>query len=611
MSGIGGVIDFKHDVTNQKPIFFEMIKTLKHRGSYDEGLYTSTHAALLHTRFYATDSENGQQPAFYINCTKQKYVLVYDGELLNSAELRKTLTHAGYTFKTKNDTEVILIAYDYWGKDCVKYLNGSFAFVIYNDQSEQVFLARDPFGGKPLFYTLVQGCLIFASEIKGILAHPLVDAKIDVNSIAELILLGPGKTPGSAVFKDIYELKPGERATFNQGNWCSDSYYQLKDQSFEDSEAQAIEKLKKMVIHSIEKQCESDVPIGCFLSGGLDSSCIASIANQYMHSKGKKLKTFSVDYVDNEKYFKPSYFQPNSDQAYIKKMVKYLDSEHHYIVLNHQDLIHCLNEAVEARDLPGMADIDSSLYLFAKEVKKKVDVVLSGECADEIFGGYPWYRDEEIRNFDGFPWARSLDYQASFLTDYWQQKININAFVDSRYRDTLKKTHCLKGIDDTNKRIKEMMNLNLNWFMQTLVDRSDRMGMANSLLIRTPLCERNIIEYSYAMPWSLKFYKNKEKGILRKAVEDFLPEEVCWRKKSPYPKTHHPKYLKALQIMLKDMLEKDEPIWQIIKREKAEELLHEDNPQPWYGQLMTTPQTIAYFLQINYWLKKYNVKIIE
>ena len=290
-------------------------------------------------------------------------------------------------------------------------------------------------------------------------------------------------------------------------------------------------------------------------------------------------------------------------------MADTLKSEHHLITLNNKDLANALFDAVDARDLPGMADIDSSLLLFCKEIKKHCTVALSGECADEIFGGYPWYRDKNIRAINGFPWSQSTQYRKNFIKDEIKLPDSYE-YVYSRYKDTLINTSKINNLSPLESRMKEMMKLNLEWFMQTLLDRKDRMSMYNALEVRVPFCDYRIAEYLYSVPWEYKEYNSYEKGLLRKSMEGILPEKILWRKKSPYPKTHNPIYLSIVSELLKKIIEnKSSPVLSFIKKSELEKLLKTERNEPWYGQLMTTPQTIAYFIQINYWLQKYNIKI--
>ena len=608
MCGIAGEVSFSNSIIKNKESFLRMQKVLAPRGPDQNGIYIKDKVALIHSRLCVIDIENGLQP-MTVKYGECEYTIVYNGELYNTDEVRDELKSYGHKFLGHSDTEVMLKAYIQWKDECVNKFNGIFAFAVWDDKEQRLYFARDRIGVKPLFYTVVNNSFIFGSEIKALLEHKYIEPEINENSIAEIMFIGPGRTPGCGVFKGINEVKPACCGYYNKSGIKIRKYWTLKDREHTDSFEQTVEKVCELVEDSITRQLVSDVPVGTFLSGGLDSSIISSIANSYFNEKGQKLMTFSVTYEDNEKYFKSSKFQPNSDAEYIKKMVEYLGCEHHLITLKNKDLADALYTAVDARDLPGMSDVDSSLLLFCKEIKKHCTVALSGECADEIFGGYPWYRDKEIRAINGFPWAQSTQYRKSFITDEIKLP-NAEEYVYSRYKDTLINTSKIDNISPLESRMKEMMKLNLDWFMQTLLDRKDRMSMYNALEVRVPFCDYRIAEYLYSVPWEYKDYNSYEKGLLRKAVEGILPEEVLWRKKSPYPKTHNPEYFSIVSKKLREIIENsNSPMLSFIKKSELEKLLNSDKPQPWYGQLMTTPQTIAYFIQINYWLEKYKIII--
>lgn len=610
MCGIAGMITWKESLEKQTPVFEAMQSTLRRRGPDQKGLYIDGPAALIHTRLSVVDMENGRQPMIYTQ-GREEYALVYNGELYNTSELRSDLKNLGHQFRGHSDTEALLHAYVQWKENCVEHLNGIFAFAVWEKHKRRLFVARDRVGVKPFFYVLKDGIFLFASEIKALLKHPMVEAEIDTHSIAEIMLIGPGRTPGRGIFRGIEELPPAVCGFFGRDGLKLWQYWKLEDREHTDTFEQTAEKVRSLVIDSIERQLVSDVPIGTFLSGGLDSSIISSVASRYLRGKGEELCTFSVDYRDNEQYFQASKFQPNSDDTFIQRMNQYLGSKHHRVLIDTGELVEALYTAVDARDLPGMADVDSSLLLFCREVKEHVTVALSGECADEIFGGYPWYRDKEIRERDGFPWAQSTAYRAGFLRPEFAAEFDAFSYVDERYRKALAETSVLPGTNGLERRMKEMMNLNLWWFMQTLLDRKDRMSMDNGLEVRVPFCDYRIAEYLYTVPWEMKDYQNREKGLLRMAMRDLLPDEVLWRKKSPYPKTHHPAYLKAVSERLREvMVDPAAPILRIVRKESLETLLKDNSPVPWYGQLMTTPQTIAYFLQMNYWLEKYRIRIV-
>ena len=608
MCGIAGEVSYTNSVIKNKDSFLKMQKVLEPRGPDQNGIYIKDKAALIHSRLCVIDIENGLQP-MSAKYGENEYSLVYNGELYNTDEIRAELKSHGHKFLGHSDTEVILKSYIQWKDECVNKFNGIFAFAVWDNKEQRLFFARDRIGVKPLFYTIVNNSFIFGSEIKALLEHKFIEPLIDENSIAEIMFIGPGRTPGCGVFKGINEVKPACCGYYNKSGIKIRKYWTLKDREHTDTFEQTVEKVRELVKDSITRQLVSDVPVGTFLSGGLDSSIISSIANSYFKEKGQKLMTFSVTYEDNEKYFKSSKFQPNSDTEYIKKMVEYLGCEHHLITLNNRELADALYMAVDARDLPGMSDVDSSLLLFCKEIKKYCTVALSGECADEIFGGYPWYRDKEIRAINGFPWAQSTVYRKSFIKDEIKLP-DAEDYVYSRYKDTIINTSKIDNITPLESRMKEMMKLNLDWFMQTLLDRKDRMSMYNALEVRVPFCDYRIAEYLYSVPWEYKDYNSYEKGLLRKAVEGILPKEVLWRKKSPYPKTHNPKYLSIVSKKLQEIIENsNSPVLSFIKKSELEKLLNSNKSEPWYGQLMTTPQTIAYFIQINYWLEKYKIII--
>ena len=356
---------------------------------------------------------------------------------------------------------------------------------------------------------------------------------------------------------------------------------------------------------AIKRQMVSDVPIGTFLSGGLDSSIITAICAGELANRGERLQTFSVDYLNNDRYFQRSIFLPDSDNVYIRLMQKELQTEHNWCVLTPEDLLNALEDATCARDLPGMADVDFSLLAFCGVIRGKVKVALSGECADEIFGGYPWYRNPEIRSKAGFPWAQNTEMRSALLLP--DCKKSAEAFVMDAYRETCFRSDILPGTKPDERRMKEMVNLNFRWFMQTLLERKDRMSMFHGLEVRVPFCDYRIAEYLYGVPWEMKDYQGREKGLLRHAMKGILPEAVADRKKSPYPKTFDPRYEQLAEARLTELLATDSPLWYLVRKEKVKSLLQCDFSWPWYGQLMARPQTIIYLLQLDFWLRKYQV----
>lgn len=608
MCGIAGAISFAEDMRADMKIYENMQRAILRRGPDQRGIIMTKEAALIHTRLAVIDIEGGRQPMTYSG-ENGNYIIVYNGELYNTDEIRSEL-EKDFSFETRSDTEVVLKSFVKWGENCVERFNGIYAFAIYDEVRHRVFLARDRIGVKPLFYAVCQDKLIFASEIPALLEHPDVPHEIDSQGVAELVLMAPGRTSGCGVIRGIEEVKPACCGFYSAEGLKLRKYWKLSAYELDEAFEQTVEHVRELLLDSIRRQLVSDVPVCTFLSGGLDSSIISSVAASEMKKQGKTLHTFSVDYRDNDKYFKKSHFQPNSDPEYIRCMAEYLGSEHHWTVIDTPELVSALDDAVEARGLPGMVDVDASLLLFCREIKKHGTVALSGECADEIFGGYPWYRDKDIRMTDGFPWAQSTSYRSRFLAERFASEIDAEEYVYNAYRNTADSAEKLPSDSSTDSRMREMTQLNFDWFMQTLLDRKDRMSMYSGLEVRVPFCDHRIAEYLYNVKWEYKDWKGREKGLLREAMKEWLPEKVLYRMKSPYPKTHNPSFLAAVTEKLKGILSNDTPITEMIKREELERLLrHEDNIQ-WYGQLMNLPQTIAYFIQLDYWMKKFNIKII-
>lgn len=604
MCGIAGIITGNYDLREKKPLIERVSSTLKMRGPDAKGEYVTKNTALIHRRLSVIDVERGAQPMHF-----GKYVIVYNGEIYNTDEVRNLLKTYGYEFETHCDTEVVLKAYDKWQEESVKKLNGIFAYAVYNKEEGSLFLARDRIGVKPCFYSLKKDLFAFASRIESLLCIPEIKPVVDERGLNEIFMLGPAKSIGSGIFKDIQELPPASYLTYKNGSVDVKTYWQLKAREWNENLDETVEHTKFLVKDAIERQLVSDVNLATFLSGGLDSSVISKVAADKYKNQGKILQTYSVDYVDNDIYFKKSLFQPNKDSDYIGLMADYIGSNHHNIVLENSLVAQALKPATIARGVPAFADVDSSLLLFCKEVKKDVTVCLSGECADEIFGGYPWYHRKEILFEDCFPWARSTAARRNILKDGFLPRGE--EYIDNAYRNTLQKTSYLPQDNKTERRMREMFMLNLDWFMQTLLARKDVMSMESSLEVRVPFCDYRLVEYAYNMPWSMKALDGREKGILRKAFENDLPYEIAWRKKSPYPKTHNPVYFKCVCDLVKSALEdKETPLNEMIDKTSVYQLM--ENPdgmtEPWYGQLMQVPQVLAYIYQIYVWIKNYNVE---
>ena len=611
LCGITGIVNIKKDITKNKSILERMTSTLTKRGPNQEGYYLSSHAMLGHRRLIVVDPAGGTQPMIK-DKESNKYVLVYNGELYNTEELRSTLKRMGFHFNSYSDTEVLLTAYIAWGPDCVQHINGIFSFGVWDEKNKSFFMARDHLGVKPLFYSIVEDNFIFGSELKALLANPLVEPVIDEGGICEILGLGPAHSEDSGIFKDVYQLPPAHSLLYTRDGLKVEEYWKLKSIEHNESLKETIEHVRNLVTDAIQRQLVSDVSVCTFLSGGLDSSIISAVAASEFRKRGETLNTYSIDYEDNKKYFTATSYTPTTDDQWVDVMVDFIKSKHHRIVLDNKMLVKTLENAVEANDLPGMADIDSSLLLFCSEVSKDNIVALSGECADEVFGGYPWYTNPELKKLTTFPWSNAVKERKALLTPELQH-IDIEGYVTNQYNNTIKKVPLSETDSNGEISSKNMFYLNIKWFMTTLLTRKDRMSMANSLEVRVPFADYRIVEYAYNIPEQFKFFKEREKGLLREALKGLLPEDVLWRKKSPYPKTFHPDYTLGVQKWMKEILEdKSSPILQILNETKIHEIINSVGKsfgKPWFGQLMSGPQLIAYLIQLDLWLRKYKVSI--
>ncbi|WP_416175823.1 asparagine synthase (glutamine-hydrolyzing) [Clostridium sp.] len=611
MCGIAGWINLKEDISKNRDVIINMTNTLKKRGPDDEGHYLSKNALLGHRRLIVVDPSGGAQPMSK-SMNAKKFIIVYNGELYNTEDLRQELKDLGYHFDSYSDTEVLLTTYIHWGKDCVKHINGIYAFAIWNEDKKELFMARDPLGVKPLFYTIKNNSLIFGSEIKTLLAHPFVEPIIDRQGLTEVFALGPARALGSGVFKGIREVPPANYLIYTRDGAKLVEYWKPRCRVHNEDVDTTAEHVKFLLSDAIKRQLVADVPVCSLLSGGLDSSAISAVAASEFKKQGKILNTYSIDYKDNDKYFKANSFEPTPDRVWALKMSKFINSNHHSIINDNNELADALYDSVIAGDLPAMADIDSSFYLFFKEIRKKNTVVLSGECADEIFGGYPWYRREEDINANTFPWSKSINSRKEILS-HDLKKLDLEGYLNSQYQDTLKQVPHLDGESKSEYRMRELFYLNIKWFMITLLTRKDRMSMANSLEARVPFADYRLVEYAFNIPSEIKFYKGREKGLLRKALKGILPDEILERKKSPYPKTHNPEYTKNVQKqMRKIMKDKTSPLLDLIDKKAVKALVDTGGSSfkaPWFGQLMRGPQLLAYLIEVNTWLKEYKIKI--
>lgn len=616
MCGYAGFCNLNNNISisNKIDTLKKITQALTHRGPDEEGYFTNECINLGHRRLIIIDAKNGKQPMSF-KYKNNTYTIVYNGQLYNAKDIRENLMAAGLDFNGYSDTEVILKAFAYYGSSIFKEFNGIFSFAIWNENKQELTLARDHFGIKPLYYTILNGTLVFASEIKAILNYPGFKTQVDKQGISELFGIGPAHTPGTCVFKNIFEIKPAHYATFNKDGFKTFRYWKMETKEHTDSFEETCNKVHYLLDDSIKRQLVSDVPLCAMLSGGVDSSIIVAYASKYLKANGMPpLTTLSVDYVDNDKNFVKSDFQPNSDNYYIDIMKNAFGTNHHAIVLDTPELAQYLKDAMIARDFPGMADVDSSMLLFCKNIKNYASVALSGECSDELFAGYPWFFRDDALNSGTFPWSIAINERQNLLNENISKEIDLKNYIDFRYNESISEVEFAKNDSEETKQKRVISYLTINWFMQTLIDRADRMSMHSGLELRVPFCDYRLAGYMWNVPWEMKAYKGREKGLLRHVVKDLLPKEIVERKKSPYPKTHNPSYLKAVKEMLTEIMkDTNAPINNLLNRSYILDILQTDGKaftRPWFGQLMTGPQLMAYLCQVNMWLEMYKPEII-
>ncbi|HBW34170.1 asparagine synthase (glutamine-hydrolyzing) [Desulfosporosinus sp. BICA1-9] len=629
MCGIVGQMDWERDLTLQKDVLIGMTQTLIPRGPDAEGYWLTPRAAFGHRRLVVVDPKGGLQPMIRRR-GEHTFTLIYNGELYNTPELRQELLSRGYIFEGHSDTEAVLLSYLEWGPSCVERFNGIFAFGIWDSQEQQLFVARDRLGVKPLFYSELLKGLVFASELKALLKHPAISPNLGTEGLSEIFLLGPARTPGVGVYEGISELRPGHFLIYSANGLRIRRYWALPNHVHEDDLPTTIAKIRELFVDTVQRQLVSDVPIGTLLSGGLDSSAITAIAAEFQNLNGHgSLPTFSVDYAENDKYFQANEFQPSADGPWIERVSQTFGTKHTNCAFKIPELVQALKASTIARDLPGMADVDSSLLLFSREIKKKVTVGLSGECADEVFGGYPWFHRQDALDAQTFPWTLHVENRLQILSPELHELLHPRDYLLKRYEEALSEipllpssssvihqdSRTLTGNLQREARIREITYLTLTRFMPTLLDRKDRMTMATGLEVRVPYCDHRLVEYAWNIPWEMKAIEGREKGLLRQALTGILPDDVLWRRKSPYPKTHHPSYLSTVRTWLRDILaDKTSPVLPFINVPALRDLmkLSDTMPsgRPWFGQLMDIPQLFAYLIQVNYWLVENKVRIL-
>ncbi len=609
MCSINGCVDFCTPHGIDSHAIRAAGRAMAHRGPDAHGEFFTSHVGFYHNRLAVMDPARGKQPMQATHRGKT-YTIVYNGEIYNCTELRRELTRLGALLVTDCDTEVVLWSYILFGEEAPKHLNGIFAFAVYDPAAQKVFVARDRLGVKPFFYTRNGTKFHFASEVKGLLAQREIPAEVTQEGLWQLFYLTPVTLPGQSVFAQIKELLPAHAGRITRDGFESWAYWKLEARECRDDAKTAAATVRTLLRDAVTRQLESDVPLAVLLSGGLDSSAITAVAAEVLRGKGKQLSTYSFEYEGNKESFRPTLFQPQGDDQYAAQLAGELGTAHTVLTAPTAEVAKRLYDATLARDLPGQADIDSSLLYFCKEIKSRHTVLLSGECSDEIFGGYPWFYRPEMLSRDFFPWAHDPHARASLFDDSLVQSARGLEYLREICRKSTADCPLLDGESAEEETARKATWLSTRYFMANLLSRKDHMSMNAAVEVRVPFADHRILEYVFNVPWRIKYENGVEKALLRRAMTGALPDRVLWRKKSPYPKTHNPAYEEAVRRMLGERLSRAGGfLSEYLDRRRLQMLLDGENVT-WQGQLMGRPQLLAWLYQLDVWMEHYNVKLI-
>jgi asparagine synthase (glutamine-hydrolysing) len=606
MCGIVGWVDFSRSLADERGAVEAMTATMTCRGPDAGGVWCSERALIGHRRLAVVDLPGGVQPM-----SDATAVLTFSGEIYNFRELRRELEGFGHTFRTMSDTEVLLRAWLQWGADCLPRLNGMFAFAIWDAAREELFLARDRLGVKPLCFAHTRDGVLFGSEPKAVLAHPGFRAELNADGIAELFAPIGTRTPGHGVYRGLSEVRPGHLVQVNRDGLTSRAYWELAARPHADDEAATITQVRELLTDIVDRQLVADVPLCTLLSGGLDSSTLTALAARALERDGRgKLDTFSVDFPSSQDGFQPDPFRPSHDEPFAQQVARHVGTRHATIMLDAAELTAAAHVPRQAHDLPVAGDMYTSMYLLFRGLRERSTVALSGESADEVFGGYPWYHNPAMLAAPTFPWAAGS--WAPVLRPEVDAVVQLNERAAQRYADAQAEVPLLPGEDAAERRIREVLYHGLTRWLPLLLDRKDRLSMAVGLEVRVPFCDHRLVEYVWNVPWHLKQTGGIEKGLLRRAAADLLPPEVVARRKSIYPASTDPEYARAVQAQMASLLgQPGAPLFEIVDHGRLTEAFSADPALPGLMGIQPSPWApAAFLLDVNAWLSEYMVALV-
>ncbi|WP_143254479.1 asparagine synthase (glutamine-hydrolyzing) [Amycolatopsis azurea] len=604
MCGIAGWVDWQRDLSNERRVLEGMTETLAPRGPDGAGIWLSERAAFGHRRLAVVDLAGGAQPMVASRHETESPVVTFNGEIYNFRELRTELAGRGHEFHTRSDTEVLLRAYLEWGPRCVDRFTGMFAFGIWDPHQRSLLLARDRLGVKPLFYLPYDGGVVFGSELKTLLAHPLVRPRVRAEGLAEMLCFT--HTPGAGVFEDVRAVRAGHQVLVSGAGCTETPYWRLESRPHEDDLPATVHKVRSLLGEAVEQQLVADVEVGTLLSGGLDSSTVTALAAG-AKSRAGTLITCSVDFQGADEYFRPNTVRPERDAEFARQVSEHVGSRHLEVVLTPEDVSLARSEALQARDLPGFGDINAAQCLMFRELKKHVTVALSGESADESFGGYQWFTPAGGLDAPAFPWTGNVPAIESVLAPELRKRLRMREYVADRYADALAEVPAVEGESAADASIRRMFHLNITRWLGVLLNFTDRMSMREGLEVRVPFCDHRLVEYLWNTPWAMKTAGGRVKGLLTDAAADLLPEAVLKRKKTSFPVDPHPGYERLLRGQLRDELaDPGSRLAPLLDPVATVGLLERSRPATGVWRQV---DTISFWLQTAEWMRSHQVTV--
>lgn len=609
MCGITGWLGRSLDRSAREAVVRSMTGTLAQRGPDAQGIWVDDDIAIGHSRLSVIDLAGGGQPMVRFGKADEPVVVTFNGEIYNYVELRTELRALGWSFDTASDTEVLLVAYLHWGADFVTRINGMYGFAIWDARIRELLMARDRFGIKPLYYAHIGEELLFGSEPKALLAHPGFAAELDREGLAELMAVPRARTPGHGTFRGLREVKPGHVLTANRSGVRERRYWGLTAGEHLGDFAASTRDVHELLQHIVAHEVVADVPVGSLLSGGIDSSAITAMAARHL---GDSLTSYSVS-PPSGRTATEDVWRTSTDGPYAKLVADHLGIKHSVTDVSVDSLIASYDVGLRARDLPGWGDLDGTMHQLFQSVRQDCVVALSGEAADEMFGGYLWQNDPDFVGHPSFPWMYGRRQPEFLLRDELRELIEPARYEADRYHEALQEVPTLSGEDAVRRRQRQVFYLGVTRWLTALLERQDRMSMAVGLEVRVPFADHRLAEYLFNVPDEIKARDGVVKALLRQASVGLLPSQIIDRPKSAYPASRNSEYVARMREAVLHLLsEPTAPLFDVLDRGKVRRAVESDRLDGLPGPITASTPAIglSYLLELNQWFVRYGVRLV-